>query len=503
MESEGENSQMPEKPIQRRPYQMAGLIGGLLVFAAALMMGPPGDMPMAAWHVASIAALMAIWWITEAIPISATSFLPLALFPLLGVASIKDAATPYANPIIFLFLGGFMIAAAMEKWQLHRRIALTILTLVGTRPDALIGGFMIATAGLSMWVSNTATTIMMLPIGLSVIALVNEREGVIGESGGNKGADGTNPFSIALLLSIAYAATIGGLGTLIGTVPNALFAGYMNEEYGLEIGFAQWMLVGVPVALVMLAFTWWVLTRLAFSLGDKKMDRVEAVIKAELDAMGPISRGEKLTALVFTCVAITWITRPLIGKVFPGLGLTDPGIAIIGALALFLVPVDWRRGIFILDREWARKLPWNVMILFGGGLSLAAAVTASGLALSIGDMLSAFEEWPQLVIVVTVIALVVFLTELTSNTATTVVFLPLTAALALLVGLSPVDLMVPAVLAASCAFMIPVATPPNAIIFGSGLLHIPQMARAGFAINLGAIMVITVAAYSLVGWVFG
>jgi solute carrier family 13 (sodium-dependent dicarboxylate transporter), member 2/3/5 len=499
MESTGENSQMPEKPFQRRPYQMAGLIVGLLVFAAAILTGPPASMPMAAWYVAAVAALMAIWWITEAIPISATSFLPLALFPLLGVASIKETATPYANPIIFLFLGGFMIAAAMEKWQLHRRIALTILTLVGTRPDALIGGFMIASAGLSMWVSNTATTIMMLPIGLSVIGLVNERGN--GNKSGN--TDAADPFPIALLLSIAYAATIGGLGTLIGTVPNALFAGYMNEEYGMQIGFAQWMLVGVPVAVVLLGFTWWVLTRWAFAIGQTKMDGVEKIIQAELDAMGPISRGEKLTALVFACVAIAWITRPLIQEIFPGLGISDPGIAIIGALALFLVPVDWRRGIFILDREWAHKLPWSVMILFGGGLSLAAAVTASGLALSIGDMLSAFESWPQFAIIVAVIALVIYLTELTSNTATTVVFLPITAALALLVGLTPVDLMVPAVLAASCAFMLPVATPPNAIIFGSGKLNVPQMARAGFMINFGAIVLITIAAYSLIPAVFG
>jgi sodium-dependent dicarboxylate transporter 2/3/5 len=482
--------------VSRRPSQLVALALGVALFALMIGLPPQAGMEPAAWRVAAVAVLMAVWWIGEALPVAATGLVPLVLFPLLNVVPIREAAVHYANPIIFLLFGGFVIAIAMEKWNLHRRIALHVLSVAGTRPDALIAGFMVATAAISMWVSNTATTIMMLPIGVSVIALVSSRS----EGGGGPGED---RFATALVVAIAYAASIGGLGTLIGTAPNALFAGFMDDRYGVEIGFARWMTLGVPLALVMLVLAWLVLTKLVFSLGSRPITGVDALIGAELDAMGPISRAEKLTALVFALVAFFWVTRPLINQWIPNVPLTDPGIAVAGALALFVIPVDARRGVFLLDKEWAKRLPWDVLILFGGGLSLAAGISESGLAGWIGEAMGVFAHWPVLAVVLAVTAIVIFLTELTSNTATTIVFLPIVATLAGTMGTDPVILLVPAVVAATCAFMFPVATPPNAIVFGSGRVTIPQMARAGLLLNFAAILAITAMTYALVGAVFG
>lgn len=482
----------------RRPSQLVALVLGVVLFAIMIATPPAAGMDLAAWRVAAVAVLMAVWWIGEALPVAATGLVPLVLFPLLQVLPIKAAAAHYANPIIFLLFGGFVIAIAMEKWNLHRRIALNILSITGTRPDALIAGFMVTTAAISMWVSNTATTIMMLPIGISVIALVNSRSGARAQ----QAEHGDGRFATVLVIAIAYAASIGGLGTLIGTAPNALFAGFMDEQYGVEIGFARWMLLGVPLACVMLVLAWLVLTKIVFPVGSRGIEGIDALIRSELKTMGPISRAEKLTALVFALVALLWITRPLITRWLPDLALTDAGIAVAGALALFVTPVDVRRGVFLLDKEWAQRLPWDVLILFGGGLSLAAGITESGLAAWAGDAMGAFANWPLVAVVLAVTAIVIFLTELTSNTATTIVFLPLAATLAGTVGTEPVMLLVPAVVAASCAFMFPVATPPNAIVFGSGRVTIPQMARAGLVMNLGAICLITAVAYALAAVVF-
>lgn len=429
----------------------------------------------------------------------ATALMPLAAFPFLGIAPIQTVAAPYANPLIFLFLGGFMIALAMERWNLHRRIALKVLKAAGNRADRLIAGFMAATAGLSMWVSNTATTVMMLPIALSVVRLLlpASAEDV------DAGKAPVDPFPVALLLGIAYGASIGGLGTLIGTPPNALLAGFMLESYDIHVGFAQWMMAGLPLAAVMLVLTWWLLTRFAFPVGGRRIGVAAAVIDAELAALGPASRGEKLVGFVFLATGGAWILRPLIAKQLPGVYLHDAAIAMTSALALFLIPVEFRRGVFLINWAWARKLPWGVLILFGGGLSLASAIAESGLAAWIGDALSVFGAWPVIALVAAVTVVIIFLTELTSNTATTAAFLPVVAALAVSVGENPFLLVVPAALAASCAFMMPVATPPNAIVFGSGLVTIPQMVRAGFLLNICGIVVITALAYSLLLAVFG
>ncbi len=486
----------PDAPPQRSrtpsnlgPY--LGLLIGPPVLLLVLLLPPPEGMRVEAWRTTGVGLLMAIWWVTEAIPIPATSLLPLVLFPVLGIGTIDQAASPYANPLIFLFMGGFMIALAMQRWNLHRRIAIRIIGAVGTRPAALVGGFMLASAFLSMWVSNTATTVMMLPIGLSVIELaMRERQG---RSDPN--------FGVALMLGIAYACSIGGLGTLIGTPPNALLAGFMRETYGVEIGFAQWMLVGVPLVVVSLPLTWVVLTRVVYPIRVPEIPGGAEIITRERHALGRLSRGEQLVGAVCALTAAAWIFRPLFEPWAPG--LTDPGIAIAGALALFLLPVDLRRGEFVLNWEWAQRLPWGVLILFGGGLSLAGAISRTGLAGWIGSAIAGFGIWPILMVMLVTITIIVFLTELTSNTATAAAFLPVVASVAIGLGESPFLLVIPAALAASCAFMMPVATPPNAIVYGSGYLTIPQMMRAGVVLNVLFILLITALMYTLVLVVFG
>lgn len=481
-----------------RPHKrIAGVIIGISLLVLTVVLPPPAGMPGLAWHVAGIAALMAAWWVTEALPVAATALVPVVAFPIAGVGGIQQAAAPYANPLIFLFLGGFMLALALERWNLHRRIALTVLNRVGARPAALVAGFLVTTAMLSMWVSNTATAMLMLPIGLSVIKLLHA-DGVAALPTGED-----RNFAIALLLSIAYGATIGGLGTLIGTPPNALLAAYMAEAHGVSIGFGQWMLLGVPLVVIMLPLAWLVLTRVAFPVGGAAIPGAVDVITHEVGALGPMRPPEIRVAVVFGVTAALWMTRPAINHMFPGLALSDPAIAIGAALALFAIPANAGNGEFLLNWDWAKRLPWGVLILFGGGLSLAAAISQSGLAQWIGDAMTAGAGWPVFFIVLLIAFVVIFLTEITSNTATAAVFLPLVAAFAVSVGTSPITLMVPVALAASCAFMMPVATPPNAIVFASGAVTIPHMARAGFLLNLAAIFLIVLASYSLVPLVFG
>lgn len=470
-----------------------GLSLAVTVFVVLLIFPAPEGFSPEAWRVAAVAALLAILWLSEAIPVAATALLPLVLFPTLGVFTVEQAAAPYANPIIFLFLGGFLIAVAIERWNLHRRIALNILYRVGAREDMQIGGFMIATAALSMWVSNTATAVMMLPVALSIIPR---------DSAGRVGPK-QRSFATALLLSVAYAANIGGVATLIGTPPNALLAGFMLENYQVEIGFAQWLLVGVPVTLTMLIICWTLLTRVLHSVNKEELPGARETIRAALEDMGPASRMERRVAAIFGLTAILWIARPLLDKQLPGLHLSDTSIAIAGGLLLFIVPSGRARGERLLTWQYAEKLPWGVLLLFGGGLSLAAAVAESGLAQAIGDALIGLQSWPVLALVLAVTLLIIFLTELTSNTATAATFLPLVAALAVSLDRPPLLLAIPAVIAASYAFMMPVATPPNAIVFSSGYISIPQMVKAGIWLNLIGSVAIIVTVYLLMTPVFG
>ena len=487
------DSAMPPAARVSHRRRTIGRVFGPAVFVVMLLLPPPDGLDPAAWRVAAAALLLAIFWLSEALPVAATALLPLALFPLLGVAPIQQAAAPYANPLVFLFLGGFLIGLGIERSNLHRRIALTVLNRVGAREDLQIAGFIAATAALSMWVSNTATAVMMLPVALSIVP----RD----ENGNIEPAKAA--FATALLLSVAYAANVGGVATLIGTPPNALLAGFMLETYDVEIGFAQWMLIGLPVSGVMLVLTWLLLTRWLYRVNRDELPEARTAIAEALQAMGPPTTAEKRVGMVFALTAVLWITRPLLTNWFPGLLLTDTGIAIACALLLFVIPNGTGRGEYLMTWRYAERLPWGVLLLFGGGLSLAAAVSDSGLAAGIGVALQGLNAWPTIMLVIVVAMLIVLLTELTSNIATSATFLPIVAALAISIGADPLLLSVPAIVAASFAFMLPVATPPNAIVFSSGAISIPQMVRAGIWLNVLGVVTIVAIVYALIGFVFG
>lgn len=484
--------------------QKIGLFLGPLLFILMLVIPAPADMAPVAQKMAAVALLMATWWMTEAIPIPATSLLPIALFPLLGIMHTKSAAAPYASHLIFLFMGGFIIALAMQRWDLHRRVAMHIVNVVGFSPSRLIFGFMTATAALSAFVSNTATTVMMMPIGLAII------QHVVTE-GKKEGLDSTIDFSpeqfafgLNLMLGIAYAASIGGIATLIGTPPNTVLAGYLTKTYGYEITFANWMLVGVPLVCVMLPLCWFWLTRVANPMKLKKVPGGKELIQSELKEMGSMSKGERWTALIFLLTALGWIFRKKIGFMFPDPKLiTDATIAMTGALILFMIPINLKKNEFVMNWDWASKMPWGVLILFGGGLSMAAGFKATKLADWIGSQVSLLEAAPILVLVIAVVTLIIFLTELTSNTATSAMVMPILSAVAIGLGQNPLLLVVPAAIAASCAFMLPVATPPNAIVFGSGYVTIPQMVKSGSGLNVLGIVITVLITYLIVIPLFG
>ncbi len=475
-----------------RTRQRIGFFLGPAVLLATIALPAPEQLSPAGWGVCACALLLAIWWITEAVPIPVTALLPLVLFPIVGVGTIAETSAPYANPIVFLFLGGFLIATAMVKWNLHKRLALTIISIVGTSPLRLVAGFMAATAFLSMWVSNTATTLMMLPVGVSVIALVDEHA---------SDATARFRFSIVLLLAIAYGASIGGMGTLVGTPPNAFMAGFFLEQYGYEISFVRWMLVGLPMIAVGLPLVFFVLTKWIYPIVLDAIPGGTRLIRSQLQSLGPMGRGEKIVATVFCATAVLWCTRPLLTPFIPG--LSDAAIAMGGGLILFLIPVDFRKGHFAHDWAAANSIPWGTLILFGGGLSLATAVTRTGLAVWMADGLTGLEVFPLIIILLVVVGIIVFLTELVSNLATVAAFLPPLAALAIALGQDPLFLAIPAALGASCAFMLPSATPPNAVIYGSGRVSVPQMTRAGMVLNLLCIVVITMLAYTVLLQAFG
>jgi sodium-dependent dicarboxylate transporter 2/3/5 len=466
-----------------------GLLAGLVLLGATVLVPPPAGMSPGAWGVAGVVMLMAAWWVSEALPIPATALVPLVALPLLGLRPVDAAAAPYADPVIFLFMGGFLLAAALERSGLHKRTALTIVRLGGVSPTRLVGSFMAATAFMSMWVSNTATAAMMLPIALSVLALAREQ--------GARGADGADPnLPVALLLGLAYSASIGGMGTLIGTPPNALLAGFMSEVYGRPVGFAEWLAVAVPLVVVAIPLTWLVLTRFAYPVRTTPIAGGRAAVEQMLRALGRPSAAEWTVGVVTALTAAAWVTRPLLARVVDG--LSDTGIAMGAALTLFVVSRAWPAERRPLDWAAAEALPWGVLVLFGGGLSLAAAVQASGLAEWIGEAMTAVGGWPPVFIVLVVVTIIVFLTELTSNTATAAALLPVVGALAVAIGQPVLLLAVPTAIASSCAFMMPVATPGNALVYGSGAVTLPQMMRAGLVLNVVMIVLVTLLAVGLV-----
>lgn len=440
---------------------------------------------------AAVAVLMGVWWMTEAIPLPATALIPLIAFPLLRVAEFGPTAAPYASGTIFLFMGGFILALTLQRWNLHRRIALVTVLAVGTRPTRLVAGFMIATAFLSMWVSNTATAVMMLPIGISVLALVGK---------GSQDAIIESNFGTALMLGIAYAASVGSLATLIGTPPNALLRGYLADSHDINLNFGTWMLFGTPLSVVFLVIIWWLLTKVLYKPEIDELPGGRQLIQRELQELGPMSPPEKTVGVVFVLAALSWIFVPTL---FPDSGITDEGIAMMVALACFLLPGRAGDGVALLDWKSARELPWGVLLLFGGGLALSAQFTSTGLSVWIGEQAAGLNVLPIILIVAAVTALVIFLTELTSNTATAAAFLPIIGGVAVGMGVDVMALVIPVALAATCAFMLPVATPPNAIAFGSGYITMGQMVRAGVWLNVIAVVLITLLALTLGPLVLG
>ena len=463
-------------------HRLIGILMGPLAAAVVLMSPAPDGLSQQGWWTAAVGIWMAIWWMTEALPLAVTALLPVVLFPILGVRSVETTTPSYAHPLIFLFLGGFLLARAMNVWGLDKRLALNVLHIAGSSPRRVIAAFMAVTAFLSMWVSNTATAMVMLPIGLSIAATFQSNK-----------EKHTESIMSALLLGIAYAATIGGMGTLIGTPPNALFAAFMAESYGIEIGFFRWMLIGVPLVLILLPITWFVLTHLVFRIDRQPSSQIAEVIREKLDALTLMSKAEYLVAGLMLAVAVCWIFRPLLTMVLPWLQLSDAGIAMMGAILLFLVPVDLKRGRFLLSWNEAVGIRWGVLILFGGGLALATAMGESDLAGWIGAQLTEFQTLPLFVLLLAVGVLIVFVGELASNTAMAAVFLPVAGATALGMGEPALLLTLPVALFATLGFMLPVATPPNAVVFGSGALEIRHMLRAGVILDIAGIIVVALA----------
>ena len=475
-------------------YNKKGFWIGLAAFFFILLSPSPESLSSVGWAVAAVTLLMAIWWATEAVPVAVTALLPLACFPMLGVTDFKTAALPYANPNIYLFMGGFILALGIESSGLHKRLALKMLIAVGNSGAKLIGGFMLVSAIISMWVMNTSTTLMLLPIGLAVCASV-------AETIPNFSQRDRRNFEISLLLGIAYAASIGGMSTLVGTAPNIIFVGFMQETYGLEISFTDWMKLGVPIATFMLYSSWYAITKVVYPVNFIASFETKLQLQNMLNDLGPLSKDEKKVLTIFSLAASAWMFRTLLDNYSPFSGLTDAGIAIIAALTFFFIPSENQKT-DLLTWEQANKLPWGLLVLFGGGLSLAASIGSSGLGGWIGQGLTILENVPSIILILAVATMIIFLTEITSNVATTSTFLPVVGAVAVALGIAPISLTIPVVLAASCAFMLPVATPPNAIVFGSGKLTIPDMIRAGFALNIIGIFLVTLFAFYLAPMIF-
>jgi sodium-dependent dicarboxylate transporter 2/3/5 len=482
---------MTEETFSRK--RLVGFVGGPVLFAVVLWIRPRGLSSAGAAVLAST-LWIAAWWTTEAVPIPVTSLLPLVLFPALGVSSPTAAAAPYADPIVFLFLGGFLLALAIERWGLHQRVALAVLSYAGDDAARLLFAFMAATAGISMWVSNTATAMMMLPIGTAVVAELAALSGGDVDrrdaSAVEPGTAESSPFATGLMLGIAYAASIGGVATLVGTPPNAILAGVARTTLGVQIGFAEWMLFALPLSILFLVCAWAVLLRV-YPPETRKLPDSTAVIDARRDALGAMSRGERRTLAVFALVVAGWVLRPFVVEPYAP-AISDSVVAVAGAVLLFVVPVNLRRGEFLLSWDAAERVPWGILLLFGSGFSIAAAFRSSGLDGWVASALLGLRGVDFLVVVLAVATVVVFLTEVTSNSATASLFLPVTASLAVSLAVSPLALMVVVAVSASFAFMLPVATPPNAVVFGSGYVTIPEMVRAGIVLNVVGVVILTV-----------
>jgi sodium-dependent dicarboxylate transporter 2/3/5 len=471
-----------------------GLVLGPLLFFLTLGFFHPSGLSPAANAVLASTLWVAVWWILEVLPIAATALLPIVLFPLTNALSLNETTASFGHRYIFLYIGGFILAIAIERWNLHRRIALNIINLIGTNIKSIILGFMMATAFLSMWISNTATSVMMLPIGMAIISQLRDNPATK--------KDENKVFGKALMLAIAYSASIGGIATLIGTPPNLVLAGVVQEIYGIEITFSKWIVIGLPISILLLAICWKYLTSIAFTFKEKSFPGGKTEIKKQLKALGPISYEEKVVLVVFVLTAFSWVTRSyILNQFLPN--LDDTIIAVIAGLILFLLPASKKEGRPIIKWKEAVNLPWGILLLFGGGLAIAEGFKISGLAEWIGGQMSLLEGVSLILLLVILIAAVNFLTEITSNLATAAMLLPILAPLALVIDVHPFILMVGATTAASCAFMLPVATPPNAVVFGSGYLTIPDMVRTGIWLNLISIVLLTLIVYFVLPYLWG
>ncbi len=461
------------------------LLLGPAVFVIMELLGPPETMSDAAFQVLCVTAWVAVWWITEAIPIAVTAMLPIILFPLTGALDLSETTSAFGHKYVFLYLGGFLLAIAIEKWNLHRRIALNIINIICSNINTIILGFMVATGFMSMWISNTATSVMMLPIGMAVVSQFKKRD-----DGETSDADFVGK---ALMLAIAYSASIGGFATLIGTPPNLVLAGVLEETYGVKISFMEWMKVGLPISIVLMAACWFYLTRFAFKFEQKEFPGGRKEIKSMLFKLGKMAYEERVVLSVFIGTALLWISRSEIEKFIPA--IDDTIIAMIAGTVLFIIPAKNKTR--IIDWKECANIPWGIILLFGGGMALAKGFSDTGLAEWFALQMGQMKGLSLILLIFILVASVNFLTEITSNLATTAMLLPVLAPMALAFDLHPYMIMVSVTIAASCAFMLPVATPPNAVVFGSGYLRIPDMMRAGVWMNLMSIVLITVFTYYL------
>ena len=470
-----------------------GLFLGPLAFFLVKFFYNPEGLSNEGLSILASTLWVAIWWITEAVPIYVTALIPIILFPLSGGLELKQTTAAYGHKFVFLFVGGFILAIAIEKWKLHKRIALNIIGLVGTKKSNIILGFMIATAFLSMWISNTATAVMILPVGLAIISQLKDNPKTIENE--------NLVFGKTLMLAIAYSASIGGMATLIGTPPNLVLAGVIKTSYNIEINFLQWMSFGLPISIFLLFICWKYLTSVAYKFDNQNFDSGMNEINDQLKSLGKISYEEKSVMIIFIATALAWITQSfVIKKYIPE--IDDTIIAIIAAVTLFILP-NKKGDKKLLAWEDAVKLPWGILLLFGGGMALAKGFDSSGLAIWIGSQMSFFDAIPLVALLLFLVAMVNFLTEITSNLATTAMLLPVLVALAETIGVNPYYLLVGATVAASCAFMLPVATPPNAVVFGSKILKIDDMIKKGFWMNLISIFILTAAVYWILPMIWG
>jgi sodium-dependent dicarboxylate transporter 2/3/5 len=474
-----------------------GLLLGPIIFSLIYAIVPVEFISPNAYKVLALAGWVICWWVTEAVPFPITALLPLILFPLLGVMPINQSAAPYGNPIIFLFLGGFFLALALEKHRLHERIALNLIRVTGTSGNGIIMGFMMATGFISMWISNTATAMMMMPIALSVIKLVvptNEiKEGPI---------SGERNFALGLMLVVGYAATLGGLATIIGTPPNVVFVGLLDDFYGKKISFGQWMLIGVPAATILLISTYLIVTRILFPNKLTKIEGSDELIKSKLKELGSFRREEKLVLSIFLLTSFFWIFQQAINYFIGAELLNDTNIAMAGGLLMFIVPVKLKKLIFLLEWKDTKNLAWGILILFGGGLCLAEGLNKTGIIQSVGGWIVSQTDY-NIWFILILITITVALSEMMSNVALVNIFIPVIFGIAQGLKIDPILLALPVTLSASIGFMFPIATPPNAIVFSSGYIRMKDMMRAGILLNISSIFIIWILSFTLVRWIFG